>query len=153
MISSSAITQYLARPAENHAWMKSLSAAELDACIAEIQPTPRIKVPFNQAQKVCFILGTLHEQFVYNLDMGLGKTALSLELLRWFFDAGILQRVLIVAPTDEIVLGWEDEIKRWEIDLPYHLLLGSGIEKWQTILVYGTGDNGQSEEDQDQTSW
>jgi hypothetical protein len=129
MISRRAVTEYLARPAENFDWMKQLSSDELDEMIADIKPRPNIKVPFNNAQKICFILGVLFPGFVFHLDMGVGKTSLTLELLKWYYDTGIIGNTLVLAPTDEIVLGWEDEIRFWGIDLPYRLMLGDGRKK------------------------
>lgn len=124
---------------ENHETMKRLSDTELDSLIASITPTPEIHIPFNRAQKVGFLLGVLYPAFVHHLDMGCGKTGLTLELLHWHFKAGRICRTLVLAPTDEILYGWEDEIRRWGIDLPYLILTGSGKRKWDLLLDFKTG--------------
>jgi helicase-like protein/type III restriction/modification enzyme restriction subunit len=140
MISRSAISQYLARPAENFVWMKSLPEQELDEMLSEIRPTVHPNVfTLNTAQKVCFILGVAYGQFVFHLSMGVGKTRLTLELLRWYIKANKMKCGIILANTDEVVSGWEDEIIKWQIDIPYKLLLGSNREKWHLLDKLDTG--------------
>ncbi len=40
---------------------------------------------------------------------------------------------MIFAPTDEVVLGWQEEIEKWTPNLPVQLLLGTRQEKWDNL--------------------
>ena len=46
---------------------------------------------------------------------------------------------MILAPTDEVVNSWENEIKKWYPDLPYVTLLGSTEEKWERFDSIDSG--------------
>jgi len=54
------------------------------------------------------------------LDMGLGKTRISLEWCRDKVDAG----VLIIAPLKSVYTTWPDEIEKWNFGYTYTLLHG-----------------------------
>ena len=133
MIASRAIEEYLTRPVDNFLWLKTLSDHELDDMLSAIQPAPHFVEPLNRAQKVGFILGVAYDNFLYHLEMGTGKTRLTLELLKWRMQAGKIKSALILANADTVVQGWEDEIRKWDIDIPFTLLLGSSREKWKLV--------------------
>ena len=140
MIARSAISNYVARPADNFLWMKQLSEAELDEMLSEIRPLPRPEVfNLNIAQKTCFLIGVAYGYFVFHLDMGTGKTRVTLELINWYMSANKMKCGIILANTDEVVQGWEDEIIKWQIDVPYKLLLGSNREKWHMLDGFDRG--------------
>lgn len=48
------------------------------------------------------------------IDTGLGKTAISLRLIRDLVDAGEVRKVLIIAPLKVSNYTWPDEIQLWE---------------------------------------
>jgi len=48
------------------------------------------------------------------LDPGLGKTAITLDMIRQLFDAGTINRVLIMAPLNVCYNTWPDEIAKWQ---------------------------------------
>ena len=133
MIASRSIDEYLKRPADNHTWLKNLKDRELDEMLAEIQPAPQFTEPLNRAQKVGFLLGVAFPYYMFHYDMGTGKTRLTLELLKWRMSAGKITSALILANADTVVEGWKDEILKWDIDIPYTLLLGSTPEKWALL--------------------
>ena len=87
MIARSAISNYVARPADNFLWMKSLTETELDELLDDIRPRVRAEVyELNTAQKVCFLIGVAYGYFVFHLDMGTGKTRVTLELINWYMS-------------------------------------------------------------------
>jgi Type III restriction enzyme, res subunit len=140
MISRSAVAQYVVRPADNFLWMKELSEQDLDQLLSDINPPVRQEVyELNTAQKVCFLIGVAYGYFVFHLSMGTGKTRVTLELIRWYLHANKMRCGIILANTDEVVQGWEDEIIKWDIDIPYRLLLGKSREKWDILDNFDRG--------------
>src|SRR3954468_10059992 len=140
MIARSAIAQYIARPVDDFTWLKSLTDTDLDELLLDIRPRVRQEVfNLNSAQKVCFIIGVAYGYFVFYLSMGTGKTRVTLELIRWYMQAEKMHCGIILANTDEVVQGWEDEIHKWNIDIPYTLLLGSNRQKWAMLDAFDRG--------------
>lgn len=74
------------------------------------------------------------------LDMGLGKTRLSLELLRYWFKVGQVHRAVVVVPTNEVSDTWDEQIKLWAPELPY-LILKEGSSKAK-LLEYTSFERG-----------
>jgi len=139
MISPLAISDYLNREADDFRWLKTLPDAQLDEWLYSIKPTPKFKEPLNRAQKVGFILGVAHKQFVFHFEMGTGKSRLTLELLKWYIENGYIDRALVLANADTVVQGWQDEILRWDIGLPFKILLGSSAAKWDMLESFNLG--------------
>jgi hypothetical protein len=135
MISPRAIEEYLARPTDNFHWLKNLPDHELDEMLAAIRPLPQFNAePLNRAQKIGFIIGVAYPYWMFHLEMGTGKTRLTLELLRWRMQTGKVKSALVLVSSDVLVLGWRDEILRWGItEIPHILLLGSSQEKWERL--------------------
>lgn len=63
------------------------------------------------------------------LDMGLGKSLITLDVIDWFRTLGRVKRVLIVAPLRVAHLGWPKEIEKWGFDFSYTVLHGPRKEK------------------------
>lgn len=140
MISGYDIKQFLSKPVTNHTWVKELSEAYLDKAIDELNPKPQLHAELRMHQKACFLLAVAYPQFYQMLDLGLGKTLTTLELLKYFYQTGKLRKwTLILCPMDELVDSWEDEIKRWDITIPYVVLRGSSAQKWQTLRGFERG--------------
>ena len=53
------------------------------------------------------------------IDTGLGKTAISLKLIRELIDADKIKRVLIIAPLKVANQTWGDEIQKWSFSAPF----------------------------------
>jgi hypothetical protein len=139
MISPRSLSAYLGREVDDFRWVKNMSDKELDDTLSDIRPAPIFNEPLNRAQKVGFILGVAYKQFVFHFEMGTGKTRLSLELLKWFIQNGFISRALILANSDTVVQGWQDEILRWNIELPFKILLGNSASKWDMLNSFNLG--------------
>ena len=62
-------------------------------------------------------------------DMGLGKTAIILDMLdELFFNRLEISKALIIAPLQVTYNVWPNEIEKWHFskDVPYHILHGKG---------------------------
>ena len=55
-----------------------------------------------------------HPQCAVLLEMGLGKTVITLTAVKRLLDAGEVRRVLIIAPLRVARDTWPDEIRKWE---------------------------------------
>ena len=56
-----------------------------------------------------------HSECAVLLDMGLGKTAITLQaLMNLLFDSFLVRRVLVIAPLRVAKTTWPDEVKKWD---------------------------------------
>ncbi len=131
MIPKAAVKEYLARPLESFTWLKELDTDELWDAVDALRPRPRLSDKLSDHQLVCFLLGVAYPAFAFWLDMGAGKTLVTLELLNYWFECGRIRRAVIVVKSDKALLTWEKQIARWGFDLPHVLLEGSSAEKWR----------------------
>src|SRR6185312_4243671 len=140
-IPKAAVDRYLAEQRETRTWLKNLRAFEVENYLNTIRPAHTFTVPsFRLDQKICFLLGVAYPETMFMSDLGLGKTSVSLELLSYFYNHGFMRRAFVFAPTNELVQGWEDEIKKWGFTLPYITLgAGSSESKWKKLREF-TGD-------------
>lgn len=140
IISPFAIKEFIKRPRDSHAWMKKLPEAELDAALKELKFKPANPAPLDKHQKICVLLGIAYKQFAFWLDMGLGKTRIALELLRYWHQQGELHTAIVLAPSESVLIGWENQIKEWRLGLPHLTLLNSSSnEKWDHVSEFEGG--------------
>jgi len=120
---------------------KDLLPLEVEECLATMNPRHRFTVPgFRLDQKICFLLGAAYPGIMLMTDMGLGKTAVSLELLTYFYENDYVRRAFILVPTNELGEGWEDEIKKWGFPLPHvRLSYSSSADKWKQFHDFEDG--------------
>jgi len=133
MIPEIAVKEFLNRPLDDHRWVKKLTHKELDAALANLRPPPKLSKELRIHQKACFLLGVAYPKFLYWLDMGAGKSLLSLELLRYWRDAGRMYRGLVVVRSDKAFWTWEKQFARFNIDIPRVMLEGNSRRKWQQL--------------------
>lgn len=139
MIPKSIVTSFLKRPLDDHLWVKRLTRKQLDTALAQLSPKPTLNPKLRLHQRACFLLGASSPQFCYWLDMGTGKSILSLELLRYWFQCGLIKRALVFVTSDKAFDTWEKQLKKFEIDLPMIALAGSSEQKWKQLEEFGSG--------------
>ena len=139
MIPSSVVNDYLKRQLDSHLWVKQLTVKQLDAALAQLNPPPKLNPRLRLHQKACFLLGVANPQFCYWLDMGVGKSLLTLELLRYWFQVGLIKRALIFVTSDKAFPTWEKQLIEFDIKLPITALAGSSEQKWQQLEEFGDG--------------
>lgn len=133
MIPTSAVDNYLGRSLDDHRWLKVLSAEEVDDLMASIRPRLRTSPRLRLHQRACFVLGVAYPKMCFFLDMGSGKTILSLELLRYWFSVGRIRRAIVFVTSDKAYPSWERQFREFDIDLPHVSLDGSSADKWQAL--------------------
>lgn len=93
--------------------------------------------------KYCFEVPTSHLVLRRNGNVfvtgNTGKTLLSLALLSYWFQVGLLRRAIIFVTSDKAFSTWEDQIKRFGITLPVIALEGSSKQKWVQLEAFGDG--------------
>lgn len=69
------------------------------------------------------------------LEMGLGKTIITLTAIKHLLDAGEVHRVLIIAPLRVARDTWPDEIRKWDHlkELSYAVAVGTPKERIQSV--------------------
>jgi superfamily II DNA or RNA helicase len=105
------IDRYLARKLRNTEKVKLVTDDQLDLRIAKLKHSFS-KTPYKH-QKVCFLLGVHQPGFLFLLDMGLGKTYISLNVFDYFNNAGLNEgkSMLVLVPNSTNVAGWEQQCK------------------------------------------
>jgi hypothetical protein len=140
MIPKAAVTQYIKAPKADHRWVKRLTHKELDKALRELDPAPKLCPELRLHQKACFLLGVAFPRFAFWLDMGTGKTLLSLELLRYWRQCGALRRALVFITSDKALSAWQRQMERWGIAIPsLNITEGSSKEKWQALKRFRQG--------------
>jgi len=131
LISPKVVQEFIDRPRESHTWMKGLKRKELEDLVYPDWDQFE-KEPF-QHQLVSIALGIAYPQFLHLLDMGLGKSAIWLALLRYYKAERGLGRSLILVPRAVNVESWTKQIKIHAPNLTYAKLLGSAEDREQLI--------------------
>ena len=116
MISKQAVRDYLheakrrSDKAPIYGWLKRATFREADRLLQtklhkdfEFTSEPY----FHQA--VSLYLGLYYPEYMFMLDMGLGKTKIALDIASNRMLAGQVKRCLVLVPTDVNVANWEDD--------------------------------------------
>lgn len=112
MIAKSAIDDFVNRKLCDSRKAKRFTTEALDAKLAQLDPPPVFHSPLRHLQKVCFLLSLKYPQYLHFLDMGLGKTYLTLSLIDYFKKIEKVQRGLILVPNTTNIETWKREAKK-----------------------------------------
>lgn len=142
MLHPAAIREFLNKPRDSFAWLKSLPDAEIDAALGKLKPPYVFASPTPLAiqQKVGLLIGAALPRFAFWYDMGCRKSRLALELLVRAAQQGKMRRGFILAKSDTTAHEWRKEIVKWKVPLPY-IILGnsSSEEKWAKLRELDDG--------------
>ena len=131
LISPKVVQGFIDQPRDSHVWMKKLKRKELEDLVYpdwdQFEMEPRLH------DLVCLALGITFPQFMFLLDMGLGKTALDLILLRYYKEKKGMGKGLILVPRAVNVESWAKQIKIHAPALNYVKLLGNAEDRYQLI--------------------
>jgi len=132
MISKKAVNEYLDRDLESYNWIKKASHKDMDEAIDQLPVKITLKNKPFLHQKTSYYIGTSLPNFMYFLDMGLGKTFISLMLMSYYLELQKIEKVLVVVPNVINIEGWEEEIKI-HTDFNYVTLYGSKAERMDLL--------------------
>lgn len=140
MIPVSAVKQFIKQVRDDHRWLKKLKSADLDRLLDKFDPPPKPWHKLGLHQKVCLYLGIKYGSFAFWLDMGTGKTLVSLELLQYWWDNYKMRRALVFVTSDKAFSTWERQIRQYKISIPYVSLdASSSEEKWRLLERFDEG--------------
>lgn len=139
MIPSFVVKEFLNRDLDSHTWLKELSVEDLDAALAKLDPPPDLTPGLRLHQKACVLLGIAYPEFCYFLEMGAGKTLVSLELLKYWFKCGAIKRAIVFVTSEKAFDTWERQVERFGVKVPVLALEGSSVERWAKLEEFGEG--------------
>ena len=139
MLAKGAVENYLNERVEDFTWVKEEPLAQLQAAIREVTDPLgfEFKTKPYRHQLDSFFVGLCNSQWLYYLDMGLGKTKVILDLITLSTLEHPGTRYLVVVPSDVNLEGWEEEVALHS-DLSCTLLEGSSEDKMQKVLDGGS---------------
>lgn len=133
MISKAATQAYLARKLNSFDWVKECSEDELDKALNNLNPKPFFYTPPFKHQKASFLVGLECPEFLYFLDLGLGKTKLMLDLIRYRKLCGEKPRAIALVPNVANIENWVMEVEKHAPDLFVTPLVGDSQERFQQL--------------------
>jgi non-specific serine/threonine protein kinase len=138
MLNKRIIDEFLARKLDSFDWLKDCSRKELLAALSELKPKPdfgQIK-PWDH-QLACFLILLELKRFIFHIDMGGGKTLLTLMLLKYRKQRGDKPKAIVFVPYITSVETWVEEVKKHAPDLLCVPLLGSGNDNLSAMSAPG----------------
>lgn len=127
-IARTAVEQYLARPLDDWSWLKLWDKNAVRAALDEQGVT--FQTPPRDSQMVGTLIGIEQVSFLFQYDVGLGKSKMILDILSHRFSKDqIPGPVLILAPSAVNLEGWEQQIAEHAPHLTCVSLIGSRLER------------------------
>jgi len=139
MINQKTVDAFLVRKLDNHDWLKRLGKREL---FAELKEELKLIPNFHNLwthQLVCFLLVTSLKRFMLHIDLGGGKTLITLYSILLRKLKGEKPKAIVFVPYVTAVDTWIQECKKHTPDLKLVPLIGTTIENLR-LLEEGSGD-------------
>ena len=139
MINKKAVEKFLERKLDNFEWLKWATKLELLNELSYLDPPPQFgKIKPWKHQMSCFLLMLEIKRFMFNIDMGGGKTLLTLMLLMYRKQRGEKPKAVVFVPYITSVLTWIEEVQDKCPTLKLVPLLGTGEQN--LAALQGDGD-------------
>lgn len=111
MLARSAVRAFQQRKRRSFDWIKRLPKAELQAEANQILPPLHLHtVPWIH-QLACLLIGVNRKQFLFLLDVGLGKTKVILDTFHNRSFSGEVTRLLVVVPNRVNIGTWREQLR------------------------------------------
>lgn len=134
MIDKRAVAEYLKTPRDDFSFLKTVDTDDLRRQLDSMHPAPDTS-SLTHCQLVGLLVGIFCGSFAYWYGMGLGKTLMVLRLLDYWWRAEQLRKAMVLVPSIEGVGSWAEQIREWDVRLPYiELDDGSSVEKAGRLL-------------------
>ena len=134
MLNPAIVDAFLARQLDNFDWMKKQSKNELDKALEELDPQPDYRNWWLH-QKVCFLLIEALKRFMLHIDMGGGKTLISLSIIKHRKLKGDKPKAIVFVPYITAVETWIDESHKHAPELVCVPLLGTTDENYEKLTT------------------
>jgi SNF2 family DNA or RNA helicase len=119
-----------------HNW-KRYEIADVDGWLEKHAPRVPMTYPMREHQKRSFCLGLINPKFYFQLDMGLGKSKLVLDLFLARIHSGAASRALVLVPASLNLPQWRDQVAEHAPSLSVALCT-KGTEKFIHSVSEGT---------------
>jgi SNF2 family DNA or RNA helicase len=119
-INPRAVAKFLKQKRASFDWMKACTPKELAAALGEFNTTK-----LWDHQKVCLLILLELKRFMLHLDLGAGKTLISLSLLRYRKQRGEKPKAIVFVPYLTSVETWVEEVTKHAPDLKCIPCLGT----------------------------
>jgi SNF2 family DNA or RNA helicase len=139
MINKKVVTQFLNRELTNNDWLKDLRRPAL---LKEVGEETRLMPGFDKLwvhQLVCFLLVSTLKRFMLHVDMGGGKTNITLFSILHRKLLGLKPKAVVFVPFISAVDTWIEECKTRTPQLKLVPLIHSGIQNLR-LLEEGDAD-------------
>lgn len=134
VIARDAVARYLDQPTDSFTWMKQLPRDVVMGEIRRLKVRPVFKGHDRWThQLVCFLIGLHYPEFLFLLDMGLGKTAIMLDLMTQLIREKNIRRSLVTVPRISNLDSWYNDTLEHS-DLEPNLAMGTTEEKWEALI-------------------
>ena len=134
MLNPKVIDSFLNRKLDSYDWMKREPRKALEEALNELTPVPKLGNLWLH-QLVCFlIIETLH-RFMLFIDMGGGKTLITLSVLRYRKQRGETPKAIVFVPYVTSVETWITEVKTHAPELLCVPLYGSTAENYEKLIT------------------
>lgn len=133
MINQTVIKKFLRRQLNEYDWLKLESPERIDQSIAELKPAPHLSKLWLH-QKVCFLLIEALKRFMLHIDMGGGKTLITLSILRYRKQRGETPKAIVFVPYITSVETWIEETAKHAPELVCVPLTGTTNQNFDSIL-------------------
>lgn len=128
MISKTIIDEYLKKELNDWSWIKDVSEEDL---YNELKDFKFKMKPFKH-QLASILIGITEPQFLFFLDMGLGKTLLILSIISHRKKLKQIKKTLVLVPNVVSIGNWGDEVEKHS-DLTYTGLFGSKEDRFRLL--------------------
>lgn len=133
IISRQALNAYLDRDFKSYLWMKRLRKPALLAELAQFRTKPTFKTDPWMHQLVCFYIGICEPEFLFLLDMGLGKSKIISDLITYRQRERKLRHALVTVPNVINMASWRDDLAKHSDLEPWTCDVENIGEKWERL--------------------
>lgn len=132
MLKKDVIEHFLARKLDSHDWIKTVSDTELDEAISDLNVPLSLRLKPRRHQKASYYICVNTNNFMLHLDMGLGKTAISLMVFDFLRKEGLAKKMLAVVPNVVNIKNWEEQIIEFS-NYKVAMLYGTSKERQELL--------------------
>ena len=133
LIKHSSVVEFLRRPLGDHRWVKKLTTEQIMAELKLLKIRPIFKTDPWIHQLACFYIATVRPDFIFTLDMGLGKTKILLDIITQVAREDRLSHALVTVPRRINIQSWDADIERHSELVPNLIDCEDIEEKWERL--------------------
>jgi hypothetical protein len=133
LINRQSVDDYLSRELNSYVWMKSLKREQIERELSYLKVRPLFKTRPWLHQLVCFYIGLYEPEFLYLLDMGLGKSKILSDLITHKIREKKIARALVGVPRVINMSSWRDALLEHSDLEPWLCNTESIEEKWERL--------------------